>query len=195
MTGKDGDLSVLLQAAEKGGPAASAGLLEAVYAELRALAEHQLKRENPGHTFQATALVHEAYIRLVAGSDRSWNGRAHFFAAAAQAMRHILVDHARAKKAAKRGGQAVRVELSSMGGVPALNSEADIVRLDAHLAGLAEVDSVAARVVEMRFFCGMTDEEIGLTLGVSSRTVRRQWRYARAWLARELGGGAGEQEG
>jgi RNA polymerase sigma factor (TIGR02999 family) len=193
MPDDDAQLARLLRDAQGGGPDAGSRLLDAVYAELRSLAAHHLQRENPGHTLQPTALVHEAYLKLMGTGDRSWNGRAHFFAAAAQAMRRILVDHARVKGAAKRGGGAHRVGLTSLDGLPAAQSEADLVRLDGLLGRLSEVDSVAARVVEMRFFSGMQDEEIALAIGASSRTVRRHWRYARAWLARELGAGPAQE--
>ncbi len=187
MTTDDPNLEQLLADAQSGGPGAGSRLLDAVYGELRRLAAHHLQHEHGGHTLQPTALAHEVYIKLMGRGERSWNGRAHFFAAAAQAMRRILVDHARAKGAAKRGGDFQRVGLTALGGVPAAQSEADLVRLDGLLGRLAEVDPVAARVVEMRFFSGMHDEEIALAIGTSSRTVRRHWRYARAWLARELG--------
>lgn len=187
MPDEDPQLAQLLRDAEAAGPEAGARLLDAVYAELRALAARHLQHENPGHTLQPTALVHEAYLKMMGSGDRSWNGRAHFFAAAAQAMRRILVDHARKRGAVKRGGDAQRVGLTSLEGLPAVQSEADLVRLDGLLGRLSEVDSVAARVVEMRFFSGMQDDEIALAIGSSSRTVRRHWRYARAWLTRELG--------
>jgi RNA polymerase sigma factor (TIGR02999 family) len=183
----DPQLVQLLHDAQSGDAQATSRLLSAVYNELRALAAHQLQHERPGHTLQPTALAHEAYLKLLSNCDRSWNGRAHFLAAASQAMRRILVDHARAKGAVKRGGELQRVGLSSLDALPAAHSHADLVRLDALIEDLSRVDALAARVVEMRFFSGMHDEEIALAIGTSSRTVRRHWRYARAWLARALG--------
>jgi RNA polymerase sigma factor (TIGR02999 family) len=181
------DLSALLIASESSADAASK-LLEALYGELRAMAEYQLRHESPGQTLQATALVHEAYLKLVRGGERNWNGRNHFFAAAAQAMRRILVDHARARNAQKRGGEFDRVDLSAVMELPAMRSGVDLVELDGAMKKLAEEDSVAARIVEMRFFSGMEEAQIALALGMSDRTVRRRWRYARAWLYRALEG-------
>ncbi|HEX2837112.1 MAG TPA: ECF-type sigma factor [Phycisphaerales bacterium] len=167
-------------------------LFRAVYGELRAMAQHRLRYESPEITLQATALVHEAYLKLMPRRDGSWEGRGHLLAAAGEAMRRILVDHARGKVRDKRGGGAsgegtprVRVELSNIG---PLRDDAELVELDAALSRLAELDSTSARIVTMRFFAGMTEAEVATCLHISERTVRRHWTYARAWLARELRG-------
>ncbi len=162
-------------------------LFRTVYGELRAMAEARLRYESPEITLQATALVHEAYLKLLPRREGSWAGRGHLLAAAGEAMRRILVDHARTKGREKRGGsdQRVRVELSDVG---PLRDEAELVELDAALTRLARVDDTFARIVTMRFFAGMTEQEVATLLHTSERTVRRQWTYARAWLARELRG-------
>ncbi len=167
-------------------------LFGAVYGEMRAMAEHRLRFESPEITLQATALVHEAYLKLMPRREGSWGGRGHLLAAAGEAMRRILVDHARGKAREKRGGgaggegvQRVRIELSNVG---PLRDVEELVELDAALSRLAEVDSTSARIVTMRFFAGMTEAEVATCLHISERTVRRHWIYARAWLARELRG-------
>jgi len=163
-------------------------LLPAVYDELRGLARSYLRRQAPGHTLEPTALVHEAYMRMVVQDDPSYTDRVHFFAVAAKAMRNLLVDHARAKRAAKRGGdgQWDRVTLSGLPSDSA--SEVDLIDLDEALAELATLDPQQARVVELRFFGGLTIEEAAGELGVSTATVEREWRAARAWLSSRLGG-------
>lgn len=160
------------------------GLLELVYEELRELAELYLARERANHTLQPTALVHEAYLRLI-DQETPWQGRAHFIGIAAQSMRRILVDHARGVNRLKRGGGLARVELSDE---LAADEEAgvDLVALDSALEALSEQSERLGRIVELRFFGGLEMEAIGEVLGVSERTVRRDWRFARAWLTERL---------
>jgi len=158
-----------------------------VYAELRRLASGYLRRENPAHTLQTTALVHEAYLRLVDQTRTDWKDRAHFMGVAAQLMRRVLVDHARTRLAAKRGGGALRVGLDEnvAGGGERL---ADLLALDGALVRLAAMDPEQSRIVEMRYFSGLSIEETAEAMGVSPRTVKREWRSARAWLYSELAG-------
>lgn len=161
-------------------PAQTDALLEAVYDELRRLAGAYLARERNDHTLQPTALVHEAYAKLAA-QETPWNNRAHFLGIAAQAMRRILVDHARGKQRAKRGGGWQRVELDvALAEDP--TQSLDLVALDEALSELAELSPREAQVVELRYFGGLEVEEVGDVLGVSARTVKRAWRFARAWL-------------
>jgi len=163
-------------------------LLPLVYDELRRLANHYLRRERADHTLQATDLVHEAYERLADRSRVSWRGRSHFLAAAAQAMRRVLVDHARERGALKRGGGRQRVTLEGLGESPAgpdLDLE-DVIALDRALQKLQALHEREARVLECRYFAGMTTREIAAFLGVSERTVRDDWSHARVWLKREL---------
>ncbi len=185
------DVTGILKRVEAGDPAAVSGLLEAVYAELRALAQHHLGREAPGHTLQATALVHEAYLKLVRAPDGTFTGRAHFLAAAAQAMRRILMDHARAKGRQKRGGDGGpfrdRAERVSLDHLSMLGADAaGMVELSDALDALARDDAEAARIVEMRYFAGMEVGQVAAVLGVTERTVNRRWTFARAWLYRAL---------
>lgn len=179
------DVTRMLKQASAGDESAINRLLPMVYDELRALAESYLQRENPGHTLQATALVHEAYLRLVKQEDVEWQNRAHFFALAAQAIRRILVDHARGRGRAKRGGDRERVTLD---GDVALTSDRDVdlIELDAALEKLARLHERQARIVELRFFGGLTLREAAEVLGVSPRTIDGDWSMARAWLRREL---------
>ena len=156
-----------------------------VYAELRRLADIYLKRERPGHTLQSTALVHEAFLRLVNQRDVQWKNRAHFFGIAAQMIRRILVDHARAHQAGKRGASAVRLTLDDRIDVPQ-KQDLDLVALDDALHVLAAMDPVQSRIVELRFFTGLSIEETAEVIGVSSATVKREWATARALLYREL---------
>ena len=163
-------------------------LLPHVYDELRLLARRYLSRERPGHTLQPTALVHEAYIKLVDQSKVDWQGRTHFFAVGAKVMRHLLIDHARSKGRAKRGGDQQKVTLAD-GLTPFGNRQLDtedLLALNEGLDRLAELDERQARVVELRFFGGLTVPEVALILGVSERTVEGDWAHARAWLKREL---------
>jgi RNA polymerase sigma factor (TIGR02999 family) len=175
----------LLGAAASGDRQAAADLLPLVYAELRQLAAARLTGEKPGQTLQPTALVHEAYLRLV--GDQQFDGRGHFFAAAAEAMRRILVDAARRKGRAKRGGGQKRVDLDEQDA--ATDPKADeLLDLDEALTALAAEDPEAARVVELHFFAGLPIEEVAGVLGVSRATAYRQWTFARAWLRSAMGG-------
>ena len=185
------EVTQILSAIERGDPSAAEQLLPLVYDELRKLAAQRLAQEKPGQTLQATALVHEAYLRLVgnlaAGESpgAKWNSRGHFFAAAAEAMRRILVDNARRKQSQRRGGSHRRCELRDADRVEAPLDDA-LIDLDEALARLALADSQAAELVKLRVFAGMTVEEAARVQGVSARTVKRNWAYARAWLGRQL---------
>jgi RNA polymerase sigma factor (TIGR02999 family) len=180
------EASRILTAIENGDRQAAEQLLPLVYDELRRLAARKLRHEPPGQTLQATALVHEAYLRLVGdASDRQWNGRSHFFAAAAQAMRHILVQAARRKRRQKRGGGIRRVDLAD---VPAPDPDENLLALDDALNRLAQEDPVAAKVIELRQFAGLGHEEIAAALGITVYLARQKWTYARAWLGDVLGG-------
>lgn len=172
------------------------GLAEVVpmlYAELRKLAASYLKRERGDHTLQTTALVHEAYLRMLNQKQVQWDNRQQFMGIAAQLMRRILVDHSRAHHAAKRGGYAEKVFLEEVAAVSA-QPPADVIAVDEALTRLAEFDAPSARLVELRFFAGLTNEEAAQVLGISPRTVKRNWNVAKAWLARELRGKAGQDE-
>jgi RNA polymerase sigma factor (TIGR02999 family) len=158
-----------------------------VYVELRQLATRFMRRERPGHTLQTTALIHEAYLRLIDANDVHWQGRAHFFAIAANIMRRILVEHARRRNADKRGGSIVRLPLDETLAV-ADETDVDLLAIDEALDRLATVDPQQARIVELRFFSGLSVEETAAALGVSPKTVKRDWSVARAWLRREIGG-------
>ncbi len=176
----------ILTAIENGDRQAAEQLLPFVYDELRRLAARKLAHESPGHTLQATALVHEAYLRLVGGAPgRQWDSQGHFFAAAAQAMRHILVEAARRKSRKKRGGALRRVDL---GDVPAPDPDDELLALDEALTKLAAEDAVAAKVVELRQFAGLGHEDIAAALGITVYLARQKWTYARAWLGDVLGG-------
>lgn len=177
------DITRILSAVEQGDPAAAAELLPLVYDELRRLAAQRLAHEKPGQTLQATALVHEAYLRLV-GQQR-FDGRGHFFAAAAEAMRRILVDRARARQALKRGGdgQRIAVELDSLA---SRFSDTELIDTDAMLDDLASEDPDAAGLVRLHVFGGLSIEEAGHALGMSRTTAYRNWDYARAWLRETL---------
>jgi RNA polymerase sigma-70 factor (ECF subfamily) len=188
MSGSPGEVTLLLDAMRHGQRDAESQLLTIVYDELRRLAARYLRRERPDHTLQATALVHEAYLKL-AGREASWQNRAHFFGVAAQVMRHILVDHARVHRAEKRGSGNGKVSLDDVVLVSSAKSR-EILDLDEALTRLAQVDPRQARVVELRFFAGMSVEETAEVLGFTTRTVNRDWRMAQAWLQRELSGGS-----
>ena len=180
------DVTRLLDAAAAGDRQAAADLLPFVYDELRKLAAARMAEEKPGDTFQPTALVHEAYLRLVGAADVSrWENRGHFFAAAAEAMRRILVDAARRKGREKHGGDWTRIDLE-VAQPAAPDPRHDLVALDAALTRLAVVDAQAAKLVELRHFAGMSVTEAAQVLGVSMRTADRVWAFARAWLHREL---------
>ena len=179
------EVTLLLQGWRNGDRKALDALLPLVYKELRRLAHFQLQKERPGHTLQSTALVHEAYLRLI-GLDRlQWESRTHFFAIAAQLMRQILVDYARRHDAAKRGGRAYKLSLDD---ATKLSREKDvhIVALDDALKALAKIDPRQTRVVELRFFAGLSLQEISQALEIAPATVQRDWTAARAWLHREI---------
>ena len=159
-------------------------LMPLVYEELRRMARGYIRRESNRHTFQTTELIHEAYLKLAQGEERRWQNRAHFFGVAAQAMRHILVDYARAKNSQKRGGWQERVSLAEDLAGPQVPTE--IIALDEALQRLAVLDQRKVQVVEMKFFAGLTTEEIAEVLKVSPKTVKRDWTFAQSWLLREL---------
>jgi RNA polymerase sigma factor (TIGR02999 family) len=182
------DVTRILSQIDAGDPAAADQLLPLVYDELRKLAAAKMAHENPGHTLQATALVHEAYIRLTGGGDPlKWDSRGHFFAAAAEAMRRILIDRARASGSIKRRGNRQRLELTEL---PRADGELrvdNLLDLDEALRKLAAIDPVAARLVELRMFAGQSVVESAAILNLSHSTAKRTWNYARAWLRREVG--------
>ena len=183
------DVTRLLNDASGGDEEALSRLLPLVYDELRELAVRHMQAERSDHTLQPTALAHEAYLRLVGASEISWKSRAQFFAVAAQAMRRILVDHARRRKSAKRGGDRVRVPLEFTHEPTVTDRKEYVLAVDEALQRLTEIDPQAGRVVELRFFGGLAVEEIAQVLGVSSRTVKRDWQMAKAWLLREIAKG------
>jgi RNA polymerase sigma factor (TIGR02999 family) len=181
------DVTHLLQAASEGDPRAAAELLPLVYDQLRRLAAHQMAKERPGQTLQATALVHEAWLRVQGTVDQGWDSRRHFFAAAAEAMRRILIENARRKQAVRHGGGLRRTELALdelaiAGGAP--NDE--LLAVDEALAALEAHDVRKAELVKLRYFAGLTLEEAAAALDLSERTAKRDWTYARAWLYREI---------
>jgi RNA polymerase sigma factor (TIGR02999 family) len=182
------DVTHILSEIEQGDPRAAEELLPLVYDELRKLAAQKLSQEQPGQTLEATALVHEAYLRLVhAERDFDWDSRGHFFAAAALAMRRILIDTARRKASVKRGGNRDRRMLDDA--QLATNDDADdLLALDEALTRLAETDAVAARLVELRYFAGLTTEQAAKALGISTRSAYYTWTYARSWLRRAIRG-------
>jgi RNA polymerase sigma factor (TIGR02999 family) len=162
-------------------------LLPIVYAELRRVARRQLSHERTGHTLDSVALVHEAYLKLIVQGSVQWQNRAHFFAIAARAMRGILVDHARARSAAKRNGGAVAVSLDDVPDIMSDERAEHLIALDEALGRLAEVNDEACQLVECRYFAGLTLEEAAVVLGLSVATARRRWDFAKVWLKRELG--------
>jgi RNA polymerase sigma-70 factor (ECF subfamily) len=178
------DVTRILKKASRGDASAVNRLMPLVYDELRALAESYLQHERPDHTLQATALVHEAYMRLIKQEDVDWQNRAHFFAVAAQAIRRILVDHARGRQSAKRGGGRKRVCLDQNLALP--ECELDLLALDEALQELARLHERQARIVELRFFGGLSLKEVAGYLGLSARTVEGDWHMARAWLRSQL---------
>lgn len=183
------EVTCILSSIEDGDSHAAEQLLPLVYDELRKLAGARLAHEAPGQTLQATALVHEAYLRLVdVDKAQHWNSRGHFFAAAAEAMRRILVDHARRKRSYKRGGDLVRQDLDALEvAIPEIPE--DLVALDEALNKLAAADKTAAELVQLRFFAGLALPEVARLLGISPRKADRLWAYARAWLHQEIQGG------
>lgn len=181
------EVSVLLNAAKSGDPQAAAKILPLVYDELKKLAASRMAQEAPNHTLQATALVHEAYLRLVGERDEAnWDNRSHFFAAAAEAMRRILVDAARRKQREKHGGDLNRVQLDSTPPAAAPDPREDLVALDAALSKLAIDEPQAAKLVELRHFAGLSIPDAARALEISPRSADRLWAFARAWLHREL---------
>ena len=182
----------ILDAVERGDPHAAEELLPLVYAELRTLAAQRLAGEQPGQTLQATALVHEAYVRLVGGEQpHGWNGRGHFFAAAAEAMRRILVETARRKGRVRHGGGRTRIDLDQVAAVDDDGGADDLLVLDEALGRLEADQPEVAAVVKLRYFAGMTAGQAAEALGLSRRTADRHWAFARAWLFDALGGAAG----
>lgn len=179
------EITQLLIAWGEGDESALNQLMTLVYEELRSLAKRYMRRQSPNHTLQTTALVNEAYLRLIDSSQVRWQNRTHFFAISAQLMRRILVDFARAKQNLKRGGKAQRVELDEALEIPT-EQGTNLVALDEALETLATLNPRQSRIVELRYFGGMSEEEIAEALKISSRTVRRDWSLARAWLYREL---------
>lgn len=184
-----GEVTSLLRAWSDGDPQAAERLIPMVYAELRRQAARCLRRERRDHTLRPTALVHEAYLRLLGSPEQTWQNRLHFFAVAARVMRHVLVDHARGHRAGKRGGSWCRVPLEAET-VAVAGPAVDLLALEAALDELASLDADQARLVELRFFAGLDVEETALVLGVSARTVKRGWRSAKAWLYHRIQGEA-----
>jgi RNA polymerase sigma factor (TIGR02999 family) len=180
------DVTQILMAIDNGDPRAAEQLLPLVYDELRKLAAQRLAHEKPGQTLQATALVHDAYLRLLGADDaQKWNGRGHFFAAAAEAMRRILVENARRKQRVRHGGELQRIDLDSQLQV-STDADDNLLALDEALERLAAEEPQAAEAVKLRYFAGLTIEETALALNISVRTVNRHWAYARAWLYHQL---------
>lgn len=180
------DVTHILDQIQQGNRAAAGELLPLVYAELRHLAVCRMNHERPGQTLQPTALVHEAYLRLVGDVEIRWDGRGHFFAAAAEAMRRILIDSARRRQSLKQGGHVSHRAIADDDAVVCRDNLEDLLDLDAALQKLAATEPERARLVELRYFAGLTVDEAAQALGVSPRTVKRDWAFARAWLGREL---------
>lgn len=177
-------VTLLLSRWRAGDREALDALMPLVYEELRRLARHYLQRERPDHTLQSTALVHEAYVRLLGQDPPEWKSRAHFFGVAARLMRQILVDHARGHHAAKRGGNSLKLTLNE--GMGSKGKDFDLIALDDALNNLAEISPQQSQIVELRFFSGLTIEDTSEVLGISPATVKRNWTTARAWLFREM---------
>jgi RNA polymerase sigma factor (TIGR02999 family) len=170
---------------QQGDQAAREQLISLMYGELRRVARNYLRRERPDHTLQSGALVHEAYLRLMGEQSPQWKNRAHFFGVAAQVMRHILVDHARGRRSAKRGGGAPRLALDPQMALPQYR-DLDLLALDDALNRLAELDAQQSRLIELRFFGGLSIVETAAALNISAATVKREWATARVWLQREM---------
>jgi RNA polymerase sigma factor (TIGR02999 family) len=179
------DATQLMRDAAEGNPQAHQELLPLVYNQLRAIAAQRMKRERPDHTLQPTALVHEAFLKLVGPRSTPWAGEAHFFAAAAEAMRQILLDHAKSKGRQKRGGTRAR-EALNLSDVAALENPGEILALDEALCRLDQQEPEIGRIVRLRFFAGLSIDQIAELLEIAPRTVDRRWQFARAWLFREL---------
>ena len=182
---KSPEITQLLLAWGKGDETALDQLVPAVYGELRRIAGNFMRRQNPGHTLQASALVNEAFLRLVDSNKVNWQSRTHFYAVSAQLMRRVLVDAARRRNSQKRGGDRLRVTLDDRVDA-ATQTETDLEALDEALTRLADLNPRHSRIVELRYFGGLTEEQVAETLKISARTVRRDWSVARAWLYREL---------
>jgi RNA polymerase sigma factor (TIGR02999 family) len=178
-------ITLLLGDWGRGDEVALEHLMPLVYGELRQIARRYMRRQHSGHTFQTTELIHEAFLKIAKQDEQNWHNRAHFFGVAAQAMRHILVDYARSKQSQKRGGDLERITLAENIAVSA-NQSKKIVALDEALNNLAALDQRKSRVVELKYFGGLTTEEIAEVLKMSPETVKRDWRFARNWLLREL---------
>jgi len=179
------DVTHILNAIEQGDAKAADELLPLVYEELRIHAAQKLSQEKPGQTLQATALVHEAYIRLVEKNDQNWENRGHFFAAAAEAMRRILVDNARRKKCEKHGGGLKRLDIAKLDVALSTNDET-ILLVNEALEKLAQIDEMGAKLIKLRFFAGLPNVQAAKMLAISERTAKRTWAYARAWLHEEM---------
>jgi RNA polymerase sigma factor (TIGR02999 family) len=184
-------LTHLLVEWRNGNEAAANQLFTVAYGELRRLAAWHLQKERPGNTLQPTALVNELYLKLFEGEPINWQNRAHFFAIAAQQLRRLLIDHARARQAEKREGGRVRLSLTQVNGLAAPRED-DLIELDEALVHLEQLDRRSARVIELRFFGGLTEKEAAEALGISVATVKRDWEFARAWLSTHLSGGETE---
>jgi RNA polymerase sigma-70 factor, ECF subfamily len=182
-------VTVWLRRFREGEPGAEQKLIECLYADLHRLARNYMRHERVGHTIQPTALVNEAYLKLIDRENRNWHNKAHFMAAAAVAMRRILIDHARCKLTQKHGGEWARIPLDDEAAVSTQRPE-DLIALDQAMERLAAFDPELARLVEWRFFGGLSDEESAQLMGISTRTVKRRWSVAKAWLYGELNGGA-----
>jgi RNA polymerase sigma factor (TIGR02999 family) len=179
------EVTRIINAIQQGDARAADELLPLVYQELRRLAAQKLSHEPPGQTLQATALVHEAYLRLVGAEEQNWAGCTHFFCAAAEAMRRILIDNTRRKKRLKRGGDRERVTLDDAEFAIEAPSD-DLIALDEALVKLASIDKIKADLVKLRYFAGLTIDQAAELLGISQTTAKRHWRYTRAWLYREI---------
>lgn len=179
------DVTRILNAIEQGDARATDELLPLVYEELRRLAARKISQEKPGQTLQATALVHEAYIRLIGSENQDWSGRTHFFTAAAEAMRRILIDNARRKQRLKHGGDRQRIELRDVD-IVIEGPSTDLIALDEALNKLAKEDSVKSDLIKLRYFAGLTIEQSADILGISRATAERYWSYSRAWLFHEI---------
>src|SRR5262245_23058396 len=179
------EVTQILEAFQRGEQKAATELLPIVYAELRRLAAHKMAVENPGQTLQPTALVHEAWLRLTGGEDRKWNDRTHFFSAAAEAMRLILVDKARRKRTERHGGGQQRVEMPELASAVAENDD-KVLAVNEALEKFAALDPQKAELVKLRYFVGMTLDQAAEALGISERTAKRYWAFARAWLHEEI---------
>jgi len=180
------DVTRILEAAQQGDPKAADELLPLVYEELRRLAAHKMANEAAGQTLQPTALVHEAWLRFVSDGNQKWDGRAHFFAAAAEAMRRILIDRARRKRAVRHGGDQQRVDIQEVH-LASPTDDDQLLAVSEALDKLAAQHKVEAELVKLRYFVGLTNEEASEVLGISPRTAKYYWTHARAWLYREIG--------